>query len=139
MTTLNEARSAVYTRFLDNFTGLPVERITFDNEEFESLEQGSLNWVRLVVRSTTRQQDTIGRPSNRRYRSAATVIVQVYTQVNTGVKSSDSLVEEIQSIFEGVSFDGLDFDEAATPTELGVDGRWYVATVEAPFDYDEIK
>lgn len=136
MTTLNEAREAVYQRFVDNFTGVALERIVFDNEELE--DTGTGNWVRVSVRSTGRVQDTLGRVGNRRFRSSAIVFVQVYTETNTGLKQADTLTKEAADIFEGVSFSGLDF-RSALVTETGPDGKLYQSVVEAEFDYDEIK
>jgi Bacteriophage related domain of unknown function len=137
MTTLSEARESVYQRFLDNFTGVSSTRITFDNEEFEAGTSSS--WVRLVVRTSTRVQSTLGRATNRRYRTMASVMIQVFVPANSGVAAADSLASEAASIFEGVSFDGLDFDQAAIINEIGVDGYWFMTLVESNFSYDEIK
>lgn len=136
MTTLSEAKEAVYQRFVDNYTGVALDKITFDNEDFN--EPGTGAWVRLVVRSTARVQDTLGKPGNRRFRSSASVFVQVYTEVDTGVQQSDTLAKEAADIFEGVSFSGLDF-QSAVVRETSPDGKWYQSVVEAEFDYDEIK
>lgn len=136
MTGLNEAKEAVYLRFTSNFTGVTADRIGLDNEEFDTPETG--DWVRLVVRSTSRVQSTLGKLGNRRFRSKASVFVQVYTEANTGVKQSDTLAKEAADIFEGVSFSGLDF-RSVVIRETGPDGKWYQSVVEAEFDYDEIK
>lgn len=136
MTTANQAKEAVYQRFLDLFTGLADDKIAFDNDEFE--EPNSEPWARLVVRMDTRLQETLGRVTNRRFRTTGTVFVQVYTVVNTGVKQGDTLAKEAADIFEAVSFSGLDFREANV-RETGPDGKWYQHLVTAQFDYDEIK
>lgn len=137
MTTLNQAKEAVYQRFVDNFTGVSADRITFDNEEFEAPSTG--NWVRLVVRSQVRTQDTLGKKTNRKFREAANVIIQIFTRVNTGVSASDALVKEARDIYEGESFSGLDFQSVSTREAGPQEGTWYLAIVEAPFDYEEIK
>lgn len=136
MTTLGQAKEAIYLRFVDNFTGVTLDRIVFDNEDFAEPSTG--DWVRLTVRSTARIQDTLGRTGNRRFRARASVFVQVYTVANTGVKQSDTLTKETADIFEGVSFSGLDF-QSAVVRETGPDGRWYQSVVEVQFDYDEIR
>ncbi len=136
MTTPNEAREAVYLRFTGTFVGVTADRIALDNEEFNEPETG--NWVRLVVRHGGRAQETLGKPTNRRFRSEATVFVQVYTPTDVGMKTGDLLAKAAANIFEGVSFSGLDFREA-TVNESGPDGRWYQHLVEAVFDYEEIK
>ena len=136
MTTLSEAKEAVYQRFVDNYTGVTLDRIDFDNEDFKEPDTG--DWVRLVVRSAARFQDTLGKSGNRKFRSMASVFVQVYTEANTGVKQSDTLATEAADIFEGVSFSGLDF-RSAVVRETGPDGKWYQSVVEVEFDYEEIK
>lgn len=140
MTTLSEAREAVYQRFIDNFTGVAASRITFDNEEFDPDAAGTpaTSWVRLVVRTLVRPQNTLGKVTNRRFRTTANVMIQVFTPANTGLASADTLAIEAANIFEGISFDGLDFREAVI-NEIGPDGYWYMTLVESEFDYDEIK
>jgi hypothetical protein len=136
MTTPNEAKEAIYARFVANFTGVTSDRIDFDNEDFNEPSSGS--WVRLSVRTGPRLQNTMGKQGNRRFRTAATVFVQVYTQTNTGVQTGDTLAKAAADIFEGESFSGLDFS-AVDVRETGPSGKWYQHVVEAPFDYDEIK
>ena len=134
MTTLNEAKEAVYARFVAQW-GMTTPFV-LDNEERD--EAGDVAWMRLVVRSSTRAQLTLGRIGNRKFLSGASVFAQVYTPVNTGVQSGDSLAVQAANIFEGVSFSGLDFREAVV-RESGPTGKWYLHVMEAEFDYEEIK
>lgn len=134
--TLNDAREAVYCRLLDNFTGVATEAIALDNEDFN--EPLFDPWLRLTVRTNIRRQNTLGRTTNRRFRTQATAFIQVFTQANTGTKAGDVLATEAANIFEGVSFSGLDF-KAVTIRESGVNGKWYQHLVETEFDYDELK
>lgn len=134
MTTLSEAREAIYQRFVDQW--VTTTDFGFDNEEFE--EPADEPWARLTVRSLSRAQDTLGRIGNRRFRSNALVFVQVFTRSNVGMKQGDDLATQAANIFEGVSFSGLDFREAAV-SEIPDSGKWNQHVVEAPFDYDEIK
>lgn len=136
MTTLSQAREAVYARFVANYTGVAADRIAFDNEKFEEPVAG--DWVRLTVRSGPRGQDTLGRVGNRRYRSSARALVQVYTPTNTGTKQGDALATEARDVFEGTSFSGLDFTDGQV-RESGPGGRWYQHIADIEFDYDEIK
>ncbi len=134
MTTLNEAREAVYTRFVTQWgTTTPV---AFDDEDFE--EPADSPWVRLTVRNVSRGQETLGRAGNRKFRSAAQVFVQVYTRTNTGVKQGDTLATQAKDIFEATSFSGLDFNDGVV-RETGPDGKWYQHLIEIAFDYEEIK
>lgn len=134
MTTLDEAKESVYSRFVAQWgTTTPF---VFDNEVFE--EPVDDPWVRLTVRSLSRGQETMGRTGNRRFRSAARVFVQVYTRTNTGVKQGDTLAVQAKDIFEATSFGGLDFNDGVV-RETGPDGKWYQHIVEIAFDYEEIK
>jgi hypothetical protein len=135
MTTANEAKEAIYERFLTGFNGVPRERIAFDNEEPKT--KGT-SWVRLVVRGLGRGQDTLGKKPNRSFQSKASVFVQVYVVANTGVQVSDDLAKEAADLYEGESFSGLDFNEASI-NEIGPDGKWYQTQVEAEFSYYETK
>ncbi len=134
MTTLGEAKESVYSRFVTEWAA--ETPFVFDNEELE--EPTNDPWVRVVVRSLSRRQETKGRTGNRRFRSSALVFVQVYTRTNIGVKQGDELAVQAMGIFEATSFDGLDFNDGAV-RESGPDGKWYQHLVEIAFDYDEIK
>lgn len=138
MTTLNEAKEAIYARFLAQFTGTP--NIAFENEatDFDVQDASLTEWVRLTVRSTARAQETLGPEGARKFRSAATVFVQVYTLSNTGVKQGDTLATEARDVFEATSFSGLDFNNGLV-RESGAEGRWFQHVAEIDFDYDEIK
>lgn len=134
MTTLNEARAAVYTRWNAQWgTTTPFQ---FDNEAFTAPDKDP--WARVTVRHTTSVQDTLGRPTNRRFRRSAVAFIQLYALVDTGLAALDGLAQTARAIFEGVSFSGLDFNNVVV-RETGPDGKWYQVTVEGFFDYDETK
>ena len=124
----------MYSRFVAQWG--TTTRIAFDNEEFE--EPRDTPWVRLTVRHTARGQETMGRPGNRKFRASATVLVQVYTRTNVGVKQGDALAVQAMDVFEGVSFSGLDFNDGFV-RETGPSGKWYQHVAEIEFDYEEIK
>lgn len=137
MTSINEARTAVYDRALALFpAAAPGTPLTFENEKFEPPE--GQPWVRLTVRNIQAVQRTLGRPGNRRFQRDAMMLAQVFVPGDTGTKESDSLTEALRGIFEGVSFDGLDF-RAVSTREVGVDNGWHSTLVEGPFDYEETK
>lgn len=133
MTTLSQAKEAVYTRFVAQWGS--TSPFVFDNEE---LEEPDGPWVRLTVRGVGRAQETLGRVGNRKFRTAAAVFVQVYTRTNTGVKQGDALATQAKDIFEATSFSGLDFNDGEV-RETGPDGKWYQHMAEIAFDYEEIK
>lgn len=134
MTTPNEARTAVYSRFTTQWTNGVA--YTFENEKYDPPETAP--WVRLTVRNLLSEQDCLGAPGHRRFRRVAMVFAQVFVPLDTGTKDSDALVSALQGIFEGQSFSGLDFT-AVSSREVGVDEAWHLTLVEAPFDYEETK
>lgn len=137
MTTLSEAREAVYQRFASNWdTGDAA--ITLENEKFDGDAQ-TAPWCRVAVRSQTSGQETLGPVGGRIFRRHATVFVQIFTKkAEGGMSVGSGLAETARNIFEGRSFSGLDFTSVDI-SESGPDGKWYQHLVEAPFDYDEIK
>lgn len=136
MTTLNEATEAVYQRFVTNFTG--TSNVVFRNEEPTFDPETVSTWVRLSVGTLARAQETLGRVGNRKYRPSASVVVQVYTRANTGVKQGETLAEEAKDVFEGTSFSGLDFNNGIVRNGP-IEGKWQQHVAEVEFDYEEIK
>ncbi len=138
MTTLNEARVAVVDRFLASITGIPASRVVLQNEDEKFTDGSDAAWMRLSVLHQTRGQETLGKSGNRKYRSFAQVVVQVYTLIDTGLQSGDTLATEAKDIFEGVNFGGLAFNNGMV-RESGPGGKWYMHIAEIDFDYEEIK
>jgi hypothetical protein len=135
VTTLNEAREAVYDRFVVQW-GVTTP-IVFENEQFAAPANDS--WVRLSVRgNVVRAQETLGSVGNRKFRSTGMVFVQVYTRADVGLKQGDDLSKQARDVFDAVSFSGLDF-LAGLVRETGVDGKWQQHLVEVNFDFDETK
>lgn len=135
MTTINQAREAIYLRW-ENNTSLAASRYTFDNEKFDPPDAGQ--WARVSMRNTGSAQSTLGPTNGRRFRRTASVFVQLYDEVDQGLQQLDVLTRETRGIFEGVSFSGLRFTDVDT-RETGPDGKWYQVVVEAFFDYEETK
>lgn len=137
MTTVNEARDAVYERFIAQFPGLaPGIPYTFENEAFDP--QTDTPWVRVTVRNAESQQRCLGSPGHRRFERNAFLFAQVFVPGDTGTKESDALVTALRGIFEAVSFGGLDF-RAVSSRETGTDNGWHQTLVEGPFDFEETK
>lgn len=134
MTTPNEARDAVYERFIARWAGRSA--FTFENESFKPPDGAP--WVRIAVRNIGSAQDSLGPVGKRRFQRKALLFGQVFVPGDTGTKDSDSLVAALQDIFEGTSFEGLDF-RAVSSREVGVDDGWHQTLVEGPFDYEETK
>ncbi len=134
MTTINDARKTVYNTFITEWnaeTPFALDNETFDPEE-------TPKWVRLVVRNTGSNQETLGIKTNRKFLRQASVLVQVFTPQNTGTVEADRLSEIIKNIFEGEKIDELWFLEADI-RETGNTGVYYQQVVEIIFNYEETK
>lgn len=131
MTTPNEAAEAIYARLEANIA--PVA-FTFDNEDFDEPDE----WVRLTVNTNSRAQETLGPIGNRRYFSGASIFVQCYTTTDQGRQAADTLARTITTIFEGVSFSGVNCNNSIT-RESPPKGKWLQFVVEIEFTYDETR
>lgn len=137
-TTLTEAREAVYKKFVDTWGTRTVFQL--ENELFE--EPGpDTAWVRVSVNHLDQGgQETLGPKGSRKYRRLASAFVQIFTPVNAGMQAADGHIEVVKTMFEGESFDGLDFNDTLVrengPTE---DRLWNQVTTESQFAYEEVK
>jgi len=134
MTTENEAREAVYKRFVDNWGG--ASPYVFENEKFQA--DPAADWVRLSFRNTNSNQGTLGATGNKRYERDASIFLQIFTLVNTGTKNIDTLVRTFRSIFEGTRFSGVAVNNVVS-REGKEDGKFKQTTVEAFSQYFETK
>jgi hypothetical protein len=145
MTTLNQARTAIYTRWLDQWkVGLnPRTPYCFDDETFDppAGDDGrGATWARLSVRHIAGGQQTLGRPGNRKFTRSALVRVEVYTVPGAGLSEADGHIQAAKDMYEGTSLAGALLYDAQT-AEVGLvdEGRWFLSTMQASFDYEELK
>jgi len=129
------ARAAVYDRWVEQWGS--TTHFTFAGEKSE-LAKGDEAWVRVSMRHTDSNQETLGPPGGRRFLRTGSVFLQIFIPVNTGLSDLDVLIQSARAIFEGVSFNGLRFFDAVA-RETGPDGKWESAVVECFFDYEETK
>jgi hypothetical protein len=136
MTTLNDARGAIYGHFVTGWAGLAP--FVFDNEKFNSPPLGV--WARLVVRHAVRAQETLGGTGNRKFESLGSAILQCFGPLDKGAEGVDTLAELGQSIFEGKTIlpENIHFTSAVIQ-EIGATDDAYQINVEAFFTYTETK
>tara|TARA_R110002167_G_scaffold93122_2_gene249824 strand:+ start:20645 stop:21058 length:414 start_codon:yes stop_codon:yes gene_type:complete len=133
--TLNEAREAIYTRFVAQ-TSLASSAYTFASESFKPA--ADLPWARVTVAHEAGEQDSLGKAGDRKYLRRGRVLVQLFGPVDQGLRALDLLADATRDIFEGTQFSGLYF-VSADVRESGQDGEWFQLVIDAPFDYQEIK
>lgn len=136
MTTLHQARTAIYDRWIAQWPpAFPAVPFYFDNE---AATPPAGAWARVAVRETASIQETLGQPGNRRFERKGIVLAQLFQPKDTGVAAIADMAQAARAIFEGVSFGGLDFYEV-TPREVPSQDRWFQVTVEGLFNYYESK
>lgn len=149
MTTLRQARETIYKRFMDEWKtvgGAPLTPFTFDNETFDppkGTDGRGTPWARCSVRNLDAGQDTLGPIGARKFYRIGLARVEIFVPPGSGRWDTDEYMMKAQALFEGrttPSGTSIRFFEV-TPQELGLieDGRWDLSTVEARFDYEEIK
>jgi hypothetical protein len=145
MTTINEARDAAYKRVIAEWISGedPLTPYCFDNETFtppEGEDGRVAPWARFSVRHISGGFSTLGSVGNRKVTRKALVRCELYSVPGSGLKAADALTKAAVDMFEGRYLAGaLTYD--AQPAEVGLvdDGRWFLSTVQAYFDYEAIK
>lgn len=145
MTTISQAREAVYAAFLTEWNNRTP--VALDNEEFKVEDQindttGEMtSWVRLTMRHLAGGPETLGGRGNVKYQRTGQVLAQIYTACNNGTLEADALMQTILDVYDGQRLTGTTVRfNGAVPLEEGVpDGDWYRASVEVAFVYDETK
>lgn len=140
MTTLNQARDAVYKRFIAEWLdgADPLTPYCFDNEGLIALP----TWARCSVRSLPGGQETLGAVGNRKFKRKALARVEIYTPPGAGLQAADALVLAAMTMFEGRSLLGTTvklYDAQSAEVGLVDEGRWFLSTVQAGFDYEQVK
>lgn len=133
--TLSQASEIALQKFVTDW-GVTTP-FTLDNEG-SGLAEGSVAWVRAVVRERVSRQLSLGITTNRRFNRKAALVCQVFTPINTGSLASNVLVDSLREFFEGVTVSGLMFHNVEARNE-GNDGKWYQVNVMAHFEFDEVK
>lgn len=135
MTTKVEANEAIYSRFKEQWGDRTP--FFFDNEKADGPQE--LPFVRLVTREVEGTQETLGAVGDRRFLRRATIIMQLFSDRNIGVKESDELITIARNIFEGTSFNGI-WCFHGTIRELGItQDQVHQTNLEVRFDYEDRK
>jgi hypothetical protein len=143
MTTINEAREAVYQAFdatWANRTPRQLEGIPFS-------EPGpDVSWIRVVVRNIGGTTETMGDLNNKKHRRNALVIMSIFTPADQGMKTGDEHAKFALDIFESRNItvpgdpERLDFIAGVVrEIPLDEDAKSRQINVEVPFDFTEIK
>jgi hypothetical protein len=134
-------QEALYRRWTERWVvgDDPRTPFAFDNDKIET---GDAAWALVQVRARAGGAGTIGRPGNRKMDRRGAVYIDLREPPGRGVGNLSDLAEAARSIFEDCRLDT--YDIRFGPVDIGQEGqiengRWWGVTVEAPFDYEELK
>jgi hypothetical protein len=135
--TPTQARNAIMTRYLDEFSGL--FDIALDNQPFTPPETGEgVKWARVNVQFNTGRQETLGSQGNRKFNRRGLLFVQVFTPAGHATNGNDDLALNSLDLFDGVRLGDLWFTDGRIVT-IGSDGEWYQQNVVLDFTFEAIK
>ena len=135
MSTVNEAKEAILTRFIAEWASLTP--FNFDNENFKPPVDEA--YVSVFIQNRSSDQDTLGKKTTRKFLRKGVVMGIIYTLPDKGTQLSNQLSQKIMDIFEGERLsDDLWFDEVDI-RELGTGDKFYMVEYEANFTYEQIK
>lgn len=141
--TENEAREAIYQRFVDEWVSgpNPLTPFTFDKEPFS--EPASGPWARLTVKELSSRHRAIGGPGNQLYARRVAITIDVFDDAGNGTQDLDALCKAARELWEGRKFGGAN-DRAIVvrdvqKLELTTDGKWSMCSVVATAEYQETK
>lgn len=138
MVSITDAREAIYGQFINNFSAVPADRVTAENEEFSP--PSGVAWVRLSVSHRVALQDSLGGEGSRKFSRTGAVFVQVFTPLDQGVREADTIAQAAKVVLEGKSLSGNDIRlNTATIREGGPENGLYSLVVEVPFVYTETR
>lgn len=121
--------------------GLEPATPTFFENEPQDPPDGQ--WAKVSVRSLPGGPGTIGKPGNRKMDRAGVVFIDLREPPLDGVGNLSDRAEQARRVFENCRIRGA-HDARFAQVDIGdeslVDnGRWWGVTVEARFDYEEVK
>ncbi len=142
MSVWREVQEALYQRFVAAWVGDDGEALTpiqLGNETFDPPEG---LWVQLLVKRRAGGNGTLGSPGNRKMDRAGSVFILLREPPGKGVGSLSDAGERAAHVFENklVQPHGIHFAEVEPIFEGDVEeGRWWGATIEGRFGYEELR
>ena len=136
--TAQTATAEIEQRFLDNFSGYPVQfgegPDCVDPATGQLVKQpDNAPWVRLTVRGNLEEQAALGGGSTL-WRDRALLTAQVFAPVGER-QTALTVAETVAAIYRGVSFNSVNC-QAASVREIGINLGWQQVNVDIPFYRD---
>ena len=142
MTTPSEAEQIIFRHWLDNWVvnGQPRTATNFEEEQIpDGVRLGEDPWVYLYIQEVDRNQETQGRPGNRKYIQKSQVQIQIMVPQGRGTKQGTDLAHEARAVFEGLRISNLFNFTGANIARVGPKPPEFQINVIQPFWYEEIK
>lgn len=132
ITTINQARSAIYERIAT--LNLPTD---WGNANFEEAPTADV-WIRPSVRFASGGVTSLGGQTvaTRRARGG-TVIIQVFSQIGQGEEPGDVVTDQLVRLFEAER-DGPIMYRNVAVRDVGREESWWQSNVQADFDFDVV-
>ncbi len=138
MSALNDVEEALLARWVAIWAGRTP--FVFQDEKFEG--PGDAPWARVLIQSRPGGPGTMGSPGNRKMDRAGVVFILLRQPPNGDSGALTDLAEAARDIFENCRIGPHDtrFGAGQIGAQDTVEqGRWTGVTVEARFDYEQIK
>lgn len=137
MTTITQAREAIYERWRAQWTRTPY---VFENEDSRTLDAGAVPWARVVVRNQGGRQESLGRAGERKFWRPLVIFVQLFHPRNSGMKTSGLDAAAAQAIFEASSFSGVHvFNMPVEEQPVEPTDKWVTTLLVGDAAFEEIK
>ncbi len=139
----NEFRDRAYKTFISGW-GV-VTPFGFDNEKFDPPQpptkgsQEGVPWVRLTVRHQNTEQISLGPVGFRKFEHQASLILQIFTVPNTGMKKSDELAQLFFEIFDEDMGRNDVFGGESSYRERGTAEGWQMSEARVEYTYHETR
>lgn len=146
MSPLRECEEAILQRWAAQWVvapgGDPLTPFFLQDETAQLPPDHDGPWVRLLVQSRPGGPGTLGSPGNRKMDRAGVVFALLRQPPNRASGALSDLAEKARDIYENCRFGPHDMRFGAV--QIGAQdaveqGRWTGVTVEARFDYEQLK
>lgn len=134
MTLIADAQQTITSTFSDGWDSSVAH--AFENEKFDT--ENLAEYALVVVRHIPGGQHTLGQTGHRVYRRRGLVVVQIFTERDTGTARANALAAAAGALFEGKTIDQVAFTDANV-VEVGPSEKWHQVNVTISFTYDEVK
>jgi len=132
--TINQAKNAIITQFeADWASATPIAK---DNQDFTP-PINTDSWVFLSIQVTGGGQITLG-GTTAVHRHTGFVYVKVNTPKGESTYANDLLCQNAENVFAGKHISDVWFRNVRT-MYVGIIDKWFVQTVVAEMQFDEIK